>query len=49
MKRLFLVLSLVFAPMAPVFAAAASTPNNYDVEVIVFQYQMLQLRLPVRR
>ena len=43
MKRLFLILSLVFAPMAPVFAAAASTPNNYDVEVIVFQNQMPEL------
>lgn len=43
MKHLFLIFSLVFAPLAPVFAAAASTPNTYDVEVIVFQNQMPDL------
>lgn len=35
---------MVFAPLAPVFAAApASTPNVYDIEVIVFQNQMPDL------
>ena len=43
MKQLFLIFSLVFAPLAPAFAAAASTPNVYDVEVIVFQNQMPEL------
>lgn len=45
MKQLFLIFSLVFAPLTPVYAAAASnpTPNTYDVEVVVFQNQMPDL------
>ncbi|MHB8535996.1 MAG: CsiV family protein [Sulfuricaulis sp.] len=45
MKQIFLIFSLVFAPLAPVFAAAASTPtpNTYDVEVVVFLNQMPDL------
>ncbi len=45
MKQLFLIVSLVFAPIMPLFAATApaSTPNVYDVEVVVFQNQMPDL------
>jgi Peptidoglycan-binding protein, CsiV len=46
-KQLFLIFSLVFAPLAPAFAAAEAAPtpapNTYDVEVIVFQNQMPDL------